>query len=35
VKGQKMAHSLESIDMLMRLGLECAAQAHACVTVEL
>ncbi|NID16251.1 hypothetical protein [Luteibacter yeojuensis] len=35
VNSQKMAHSLEGIDVLMQLGLECAAQAHACVAVEL
>lgn len=35
VNSLKMAHSLEGIDVLMQLGLECAAHAHACVTVEL
>lgn len=35
VNCRKMAHSLEGIDVLMQLGLECATQAHACVTLEL
>lgn len=32
---RKLAHSLEGVDVLMQLGLECTAQAHANVTLEL